>query len=83
MEGMSHHWTFPLVPSLTDRWRGSQAGETSASVSRVQPMQAISLRALTLSSITAFKVGGDDLLGLVSRFLWKHYSRIHQIFKTA
>jgi hypothetical protein len=24
-------------------------------------MQAISLRALTLSSITAFKVGGDDL----------------------
>jgi len=32
MEGMSHHWPFPLVPSLTDRWRGSQAGETSASV---------------------------------------------------
>ena len=32
MEGMSHHWPFPLVPSLTDRWRGAQAGETSASV---------------------------------------------------
>lgn len=28
-----HHWLSPLVPSLTDRWRGAQAGETSASVS--------------------------------------------------
>ncbi len=27
-----HHWLSPLVPSLTDRWRGAQAGETSASV---------------------------------------------------
>lgn len=27
-----HHWLPPLVPSLADRWRGAQAGETSASV---------------------------------------------------
>ncbi len=32
MEDMSHHWILPLVPSLADRWRGAQAGETSASV---------------------------------------------------
>ncbi len=32
MEGMSHHWPFPLVPSLADRWRGLRAGETLASV---------------------------------------------------
>ena len=31
-EDVYHHWPPPLVPSLTDRWRGSQAGETSASV---------------------------------------------------
>ncbi len=27
-----HHWLSPVVRSLTDRWRGAQAGETSASV---------------------------------------------------
>ena len=27
-----HHWLSPLMPSLADRWRGAQAGETSASV---------------------------------------------------
>ncbi len=31
-EDVYHHWLPPLVPSLADRWRGSQAGETSASV---------------------------------------------------
>ena len=41
-EDVYHHWLPPLVQSLADRLRGSQAGETSASVSRVQPMQAIS-----------------------------------------
>lgn len=25
-EDVYHHWLPPLVPSLTDRWRGSQAG---------------------------------------------------------
>ena len=31
-EDVYHHWLPPLVQSLTDRLRGSQAGETSASV---------------------------------------------------
>ena len=31
-EDVYHHWLPPLVQSLADRLRGSQAGETSASV---------------------------------------------------